>query len=199
MLETAGPYASDEFMWVIDGTVDVKDNQSGLSETVYAGEAFVIPRGYDCQWHQSGYVRKFYVISEHPNELIPSSPVSDSIIKPMLAIDETVALTKANVHLALLNNDNVMQKEQTCYQDSQARFFVGTWESEPFESALLPFSVNEFVYLQTGSLILIDEHNVEHAFTAGDAFFIPQGTICQWKVTEAIRTFYTVIKASKTD
>lgn len=195
MIETGGPYSSDEFMWVLEGSVEVKNNQSGLLEQVHAGEAFVIPKGYDCQWRQQGYLRKFYVISAHPDEIIPSSPVINHIVKPTWAIQPTDEFTGENAHVPFLNSKTTTQKEQECYQDSQQRFFVGTWESEPFESTLLPFPVNKFVYLQSGRLLLIDEHNIEHVFNAGDAFFIPQGTLCQWRVTDTIRTFYTVINA----
>lgn len=198
MIESGGPYSSDEFMWVLEGSVEVKNNQSGLLEQVHAGEAFVIPKGYDCQWRQQGYLRKFYVISAHPNEIIPSSPVIDHIVKPTLAIQDTDEFTRETTHVPFLYSKTATQKEQECYQDSKQRFFVGTWESEPFESTLLAFPVSEFVYLQSGRLLILDEYSVEHIFTAGDAFFIPQGTICQWRVIETIRTFYTVISAKKT-
>ena len=74
MVETGGPYACDEFMWLLEGECHIRNNKTGDIETATAGMPFVIPRGYDCQWHQPGYLRKFYVISEHPEEDMPAAP-----------------------------------------------------------------------------------------------------------------------------
>ncbi|WP_028763321.1 cupin domain-containing protein [Shewanella colwelliana] len=190
--EAGGPYVCDEFMWVIDGDIEVKNNHTGLVEHIHAGEAFVIPKGYDCQWHQPGYVRKFYVISAHPNEAMPAQAVVESIIKPALVVTEknTGNDTALLPHFCL---DGGPQKVAQCYRDAQARFFSGTWESEQCESASLTFGANEFLYLQSGVLVLVDDELVEHTFTAGEALFIPQGVTCQWRVTQTVRAFYTII------
>jgi uncharacterized cupin superfamily protein len=84
MVEAAGPYPCDEFMYLLQGEVEIKNSKTGTMEKVQADEAFVIPKGYDCQWHQTGYLRKFFVISEHPKEKIPTIPVVECIIKPQI-------------------------------------------------------------------------------------------------------------------
>ena len=62
MVEVAGPYGCDEFMWVLDGEVDIVNSRTSAHENVKTGESFVIPRGYPCQWSQQDYLRKYFVI-----------------------------------------------------------------------------------------------------------------------------------------
>ncbi len=64
------------------GECQIRNNGTGEIEPVKAGTPFVIPKGYDCQWQQSGYLRKYYVISEHPEEEIPAAPAHEGIVIP---------------------------------------------------------------------------------------------------------------------
>ncbi|WOH36735.1 cupin domain-containing protein [Thalassotalea fonticola] len=65
MQEAPGAYELEEFMVILVGEASIKNNQTGHIETVQAGESFVIPKGYDCQWQQQGYLKKFYVILDN--------------------------------------------------------------------------------------------------------------------------------------
>jgi len=192
MTEAPGPYTCDEFMWLLEGQAEIRNSKTGQAQTAKAGEAFIIPRGYDCQWHQSGYLRKFYVISEHPEEGIPAMPAVEGIVKPALSATKT---GQASLHSAMLNIDKSIQKEDICYLDNCGRFYAGTWESEPFYAGRQIMPHNEFVYVQQGTLILEDEAGKTHHFCPSDAFFIPQGTVCRWQASENIRLFYALIKA----
>lgn len=167
MVEAGGPYACDEFMWLIEGECQIRNNRTGEIETVKAGTPFVIPRGYDCQWHQPGYLRKFYVISEHPGEEIPAAPAHEGIVIP---------------------------KQNVCYKDTTGRFYSGTWASGAFASGLRPFPYNEFAYVYDGSITLTDTKGAAQEFTAGDAFFIPEGVECDAAVASNVRLYITVIK-----
>ena len=165
MVEAGGPYACDEFMWLLKGECQIRNNRTGEIETVKAGTPFVIPKGYDCQWHQPGYLRKFYVISEHPGERIPAVPAHEGIVIP-----------------------------KASYKDTTGRFFSGTWASEAFESRQRPFPYNEFAYVYEGSITLTDTKGAAQEFTAGDAFFIPEGVECEAAVASSVRLYITVIK-----
>lgn len=189
MLEAGGAYSCDEFMWLLEGQVDIKNNKSGEVQTVKAGEAFVIPKGYDCQWQQTGYLRKFFVISEHPNETIPAAPAVEGVVIPQADAPMEVM---DNTDPFVINGTKPVQKNHTCYEDTTGQFFSGTWDSEPFTSEIKPFPCNEFVYLLEGSITLIDEDGNEHFVKAGDAFFVPQGTVCGWRTTEYVRKFYAI-------
>lgn len=192
MIETAGPYACDEFMWLLEGEAVIKNNKTGEMEKARAGEPFVIPRGYDCQWHQAGYLRKFYVISENPDEPVPQHPAFEGIIIPRA---DAPMEPLAGAEPFLVKSNAQIQQQHVCYKDNTGKFLSGTWESEAFESATGPFPYNEFAYVQTGSLTLVDESGQAHRFNSGDAFFIPEGVICSARATEKVRLFFAVLKS----
>lgn len=150
MVETAGPYSCDEFMVIIEGAVEIKNNKTGIKQTVLAGESFIIPQGYDCQWHQSGYLRKFYVISEPPTQTIPETPVVESIIK--------------------------LQPNQTGHQYQHNNFAVGIIEGDEVNSDLQQSVCHTFYFVTRGELVLTQTNGATLTCRAGDAFFIPKGT-----------------------
>jgi uncharacterized cupin superfamily protein len=192
MIEAAGPYGADEFMWLLEGQAVIKNNKTGEMETATAGEAFVIPRGHDCQWHQTGYLRKYYVISENPNEAIPAQAALEGIA--FASADAALEIMTSFAPFAL--KGDVVQKAHDCYVDSTGKFLCGTWECEAFESECRPFPYYEFGYVQEGSITLTDEDGETHVFRAGDAFFVPQGLVCCGQSAERVRLFYAVLRAA---
>ena len=190
MTETAGPYACDEFMYLIEGEAVIKNCKTGVKEKAKAGEAFLIPRGYDCQWHQTGYLRKYYLISENPNEPVPEKPTVEGIIIPG-SDDPMEPLTKAEPFLVTSAGHN--QRQHVCYRDGTGKFASGTWESEPFQSEPAAFPYHGFACVQAGSLTLTDESGDQHSFAASDAFFIPQGVVCRAEASEFTRLFFSIL------
>lgn len=184
MVEAAGPYACDEFMWLIEGEAGIKNCKTGEMEKAKAGEAFIIPKGYNCQWHQTGYLRKFYFIYEHPQETIPESPIYEGIIIPQM--DATSFSLK----------DNMAPQETVFYKDSTEKFLAGTWQSGSFNLAMSTFPYNEFVYVQSGSVTWTDESRVNHIFKAGDAFFIPEGVMCSARVDKSMAVLFARVLSS---
>ena len=167
MVEAGGPYACDEFMWLIEGECHIKNNTTGETEVVKAGTPFVIPKGYDCQWQQPGYLRKYYVISEHPGEAIPAAPVHEGIVVP---------------------------QENSSYQDPTGRFYSGMRTLDAHVSELHAYPHNEFACIKSGSITLTDEHGSSHEFVAGDAYFIPQGVVCSVAVEASASMYIALIQ-----
>jgi uncharacterized cupin superfamily protein len=191
MVETGGPYACDEFMWLIEGECQIRNNRTGELETVKAGTPFVIPKGYNCQWHQAGYLRKFYVISEHPGEEIPAVPAHEGIVIPRADI----VLTDLADGDPFAIISGAIPRRKFCYEDATGRFFAGTWAADAFESAQRPLPYSEFAYVYDGSITLTDAEGSEHVFNAGDAFFVPEGAECNATVTNRVRLYIAVIKS----
>ncbi|WP_339673457.1 cupin domain-containing protein [Dasania marina] len=189
MVEAAGPYGCDEFMWLLEGECEIKNNRTGVMEKAKAGEAFIIPKGYDCQWQQTGYLRKFFVISEHPQETIPAQPTVAGIIIPKA--DAPLSAMRTAAPFAV--TQGAAPQEHVCYTDVTGKFIAGTWASEAFESAPQAFPYNEFAYVQAGSISLYDEAGNEQCFNAGDAFFIPESVVCHAIVSASVTLFFTVI------
>ncbi|MCR8922872.1 hypothetical protein NO559_08820 [Dasania sp. GY-MA-18] len=192
MVEAAGPYGCDEFMWLIEGECEIKNNKTGAMEKVTAGEPFIIPKGYDCQWHQTGYLRKFFVISEHPQESIPQQPTFEGIIIPQA----DAALTAMTTTPPFAVTSGAAPQAHICYQDVTGKFISGTWFSEAFESSAQAFPYNEFAYVQAGSISLFDAAGNEQQFNAGDAFFIAEGVVCHAVVKDQVKLFFTTVASA---
>lgn len=157
MVETAGPYSCDEFMVIIEGSVEIKNNKTGAKQTVLAGESFIIPQGYDCQWHQSGYLRKFYVISEPPTQTIPQSPVVESIIK--------------------------LQSDLTGHQYQHNNFSAGVIKGDEVNRDFEISQCHKFYFVVRGELQITEASGAETVRKSGSAFFIPKGSHYQCKET----------------
>jgi len=191
MVETGGPYACDEFMWLIEGECQIRNNRNGKIETVSAGTPFIIPKGYDCQWQQTGYLRKYYVISEHPDEAIPAAPTHEGIVIPKA--DATLTETAESAPFAITSGAS--PRQNLCYSDTSGRFISGTWACEAFESEQRPFPHYEFALVHTGSITLTTADGVAEKFDAGDAFFVPKGVVCRASVEDNVRLYFAVIKS----
>jgi len=191
MVETGGPYACDEFMWLIEGECQIRNKQSGEIETVKAGTPFIIPKGYDCQWQQTGYLRKYFVISEHPDEAIPATPTHDGIVIPKA----DAILTEAAEDAPFAIKSGASPQQNLCYKDTSGRFFAGTWACEAFESEQRPFPHYEFAVVCKGSITLTTAGGVAEKFDADDAFFVPKGVVCKASVADNARLYFAVIKS----
>lgn len=153
MVETAGQYPCDEFMVILEGSVDIKNNKTGVKQKVSAGESFIIPQGYDCQWHQQGYLRKFYVIYEPPTRDIPAQPVIESIIKLPSRI--------TNVNQSQYRHEN---------------FSVDVKGASEINRPLSDIASHLFCYLTSGEITIEEANGFITLFKAGDAFIAPANT-----------------------
>ena len=154
MKEAAGPYEFDEFMVVLEGSAQIKNNKTEEIETIVAGESFIIPKGYDCQWIQEGYLRKFYVISEGTE------------------IDNTQSIEHSSV--VKLSNDT-QASSQVSYQNTSGDFTSGIFKGKLESSPIVTCNQHRFIYLKQGEITLIDHNLTEHQFNEGDAFIILNG------------------------
>jgi uncharacterized cupin superfamily protein len=191
MVEAGGPYACDEFMWLLEGECQIRNNRTGEIASITAGTPFVIPKGFDCQWQQRGYLRKYYVISEHPGEQIPAVPAHEGIVIPRA--DASMTEVAEDAHFAITSG--ARPRQNVCYKDTTGRFFSGTWSAEAFESEQRPFPYNAFACVQDGSLTLTDAEGAAPVFNAGDAFFIPEGIMCSAEVPNSVRLYFASVKS----
>ena len=61
------------------------------------------------------------------------------------------------------------------------------------ESEMLPFPWHEFVQLLEGEVTITESDGLTHQFSAGDAFFIPKGTVCSWKIRGYVKKLYSIL------
>ncbi|MGI9387563.1 MAG: cupin domain-containing protein, partial [Methyloligellaceae bacterium] len=81
MSEKFGPYTVHEFMFLLEGSV-IMVAADGSETTVRAGESFIIPKGLPCQWKQTEYVRKYFMIFEDPDAQPGGDVASQGVIVP---------------------------------------------------------------------------------------------------------------------
>lgn len=180
MIETAEPYACDKFMVIIEGVVEIKNSKTDKIESIMAGESFVMPQGYDCQWHQQGYLRKFYVI--YKPQATAEKPVTENVI--YINENSSVPWQKTS--------DG--HRKKILYKNKDQRFTAGVWQSNTLTTGLIDFPYNEFIFINKGSLICTDEAGIVNHFKTGDALFIPQGTRCAWKIKDKVSIHFTQVK-----
>ncbi len=179
-IESAVPHAFDEFISIIEGVAEIKNNKTGMIDTVMAGESFVIPKGYDYQWHQSEYLRKLHLIYKPQNEPENSSQVS---------------LVYINEHSSVpwqATSDG--HNKKVLYQNPSQTYTSGIWQSKGFDTGFITFPYNEFIIIKQGNLTCTDAAGIEHKVSSGEALFIPKGTRCSWLATDDITLYFAQIK-----
>jgi uncharacterized cupin superfamily protein len=50
------------------------------------------------------------------------------------------------------------------------------------------------MHILEGSVTLTEGSGVIHRFKAGDTFFVPMGTLCDWRSTEDLRKIYCIFQ-----
>ncbi len=190
MVEVAAPYPCDEFMWLIEGEAKIKNCSTGDVESIQAGESFVIPRGYNCQWHQEGYLRKFFFIYENPDESVPQDYSHEGIVLPD-ALDTNSSSDEASF-FAMAGNKSASHIKVD-YKNAARNFLAGTWDIQPFTSEFSAFPCHQLAYVESGTMMLVDENCDEHVFEKGGVFFIPKGALCFGKSADHVRLIFAAV------
>jgi uncharacterized cupin superfamily protein len=181
-----GPYPVDEFMLVLDGSVNIV-HEDGHEEIFRAGDAFVIPKGLPCQWKQAESIHKIYVILDDPATPIPDEPISHRAIR--------LSATEGLERLELSNPESFeggtpTQEDRSAYEDATGRFFAGTWTCSPMRRKAQRFGRVELMCLLEGGMTLTEDNGIDHGFTAPDVLLELPDTVSAWASTEYVRKYY---------
>ena len=163
MQESAGAYEFEEFMVVLAGFAEIKNNKTGLVTKVSAGQAFVIPRGFDCQWIQNGYLKKFYFIVDN---------------------EQLCASNKDANNITIIDQDTLQK-----YQNKQQNFHAGV-DNYSYKSSQSAVAAQRFIYVLSGQVTVTDEHNIKHEFSAGDAFYLAKSKALIWQASENFQSYF---------
>jgi uncharacterized cupin superfamily protein len=194
MQETFGPYPGDEFMWLLEGQVDMID-ADGNATHVKSGETFYIRNGIPISWKQVGFLRKFYMTYDNPNAQTPDISSADGgvlILDP--AALQSGMTEMDNTEPLVIKGEAPLQHDNVAFTNDAGNMFVGMWDSMAFESEMRPFPWHEFVQLLEGEITITQGDGTIHQFSAGDAFFIPEGTICSWKNSGYVKKLYSILE-----
>ncbi len=195
MTEKFGPYAVNEFMYLLEGSVTMI-LEDGKEVTVNAGETFIIPKGLPCQWKQEGYVRKYFVIFENPGAAAGVDVSSQGIILPKPSGPAEGMQKILNDDATRFISDIPTQHDHTYYADPSNQFSCGVWDSTPFVAPAEPSPANELMIMLEGSMTLSDKDGNEYFFKAGDTAYVPKGAVRGWRSTEYVRKYYCLYEPS---
>ena len=82
---------------------------------------------------------------------------------------------------------------RTMFESADGALTVGTWTSTPGKWHAFT-DRDEFCYIVSGHVRLIDEDGSANTFRTGDAFLIPNGFRGWWEVVETTTKHFTVRK-----
>ena len=182
--EVRGPYPVDEFMILLEGSLDI-ENEDGSTQTFRSGDAFFIPRGTVLSWRQSEYLRKYWVIHDNPDATPPAPGTraqaidANAPITPMTDVDPTPF--EGGAPRMGLNS---------LYQDPGGKFIVGSWESSPMKRKPSTIERSELMHILEGSGSITNADGVVFEFQAGDTFLVPVGMGYRWENDEYVRKLF---------
>ncbi|MEM9146382.1 MAG: cupin domain-containing protein [Pseudomonadota bacterium] len=140
-VDQPGPYPVDEFMLLLEGSV-VMALPDGAKITVEAGQAFVIPKGFRCQWTMPDYVRKVFMIVDDPVTEGAENPSLDRITVP----DWTC-----------IGAEGPVGAQNTWFLNSTGRMAVSVAQLASGRTASAAAPTHELIHVLDGSLTLSGE------------------------------------------
>jgi uncharacterized cupin superfamily protein len=76
--------------------------------------------------------------------------------------------------------------------DATNGLMVGVWACSPMTGRMGPWSTNEVMILLEGAVTIDHADGSQLAVTAGEAFFIPKGTVCSWRQECELKKFFVI-------
>jgi uncharacterized cupin superfamily protein len=192
MQEAFGPYPGDEFILVLTGAFAMLD---GMDKGVpaKAGDLVAFRNGAPMSWKQDGYLKKFYLTLRDPGA---EPPVIETAEGGVVVIDPATELTDDNI---LSDSEGTgsgaVEREVIFFTNDAGTMTVGLWDCQAFDAAeMTPFPCHEFVVMAAGEVTIREPGGIAQTFGPGDAFFVPQGTLCSWHVPHYIRKFFAAVE-----
>lgn len=184
------PYSVNEFMVLLEGSVAIVD-ANGKETVIKAGESFIIPKGLDCQWKQTGAVKKFFVIFNDASGLKPKAPEKLAVIKP----DPMAELSQSGgPDPALVLAGSPQWRDRLYFEDLSRQWTVGVWSTTPYERKVLPFPRHEMMHILEGAVTVSDGAGRSETFNAGETLFVPKGAPVGWRNDVPVRKIYCIFQ-----
>jgi len=194
MQEAFGPYPGDEFMWVLEGQVRMVDGE-GDETLVEQGETFCIRNAIPISWKQEGFLRKFFMTYADPKTPAPEITSAEGGVRVLRAAElEAGMQAMESTEPLVIVGEKPLQHDNILFTNDAGNMFVGMWDSTAFDSEMRPFPWHEMVQLLEGQVTITEANGSEQQFKAGDAFFIPMGTVCRWQADGYVKKFYSILE-----
>ncbi|WP_227268971.1 cupin domain-containing protein [Roseobacter weihaiensis] len=166
-----GPYPVDEYMYLLEGQVEM-EMRDGTSTIIKAGEAFVLPKGLDCQWKMPTAVRKVFMIldSDAPGDAAGTSLDRITVLRGSFAAQSgTAVVSVRTTHLQ--NHDRRMSVF--------TEFYAGPLQGE----VVLP--ERQIIHVLEGQVTLDDTEG--GVFRAGDIAYLQPGQLLRRAIAAGTR------------
>ena len=193
MQEAFGPYPGDEFMWVLEGQARML-NADDVATVINQDECFYIRNAIPISWKQEGFLRKFYMTYADPNLPVPDIASADGGVQVLnaVALEEGMTIMD-NTEPLVIPGDQPLQHDNILFTNDAGNMYIGMWDSRAFDSEMRPFPWHEMVRLLEGEVTITEADGKEYLFKAGEAFFIPKGTVCKWQTKGYLKKFYSIL------
>lgn len=192
MQEAFGPYPGDEFIWVLEGEFAMIDGD-GKAVEAKQGQSVCFRNAIPISWKQDGYLKKFYITYLDPKAETPDIASAAGGVQvmdpdvPMAPMATTAPFTIAG--------PKPVQREHIVFTNDTGNMTVGIWDSAAMVSEMEPFPVHEFVQMLEGEVTITAEDGSAQTFRAGDCFFVPKGTVCNWEIKHYVKKYFAVLDA----
>jgi hypothetical protein len=186
-------------MWVREGQVSMVDGEN--HETlVKTDQCFCTRNAIPISWKQVGFLRKFYMTYADPNTDTPEIASADGGVTILDETELDTGMTKMeSTEPLVIVGDKPLQHDNILFTNDAGNMYVGMWDSTAFDSEMSPFPWHEMVRLLEGEVTITEDDGKVHLFKAGDAFFIPTGTVCRWQADGYVKKFYSILDAGGDD
>lgn len=158
-VDQPGQYGVDEFMILLEGRVILR-MPDGAEVTVTAGEAFVIPKGLQCQWVMPDYVRKVFMIVDDP---APEGAANPSLARVTVP------------DLAPAGGDGPVETAYTWFVSASGRMRVDFRIHRGGQAAPAALAEHELLHVLEGALTLSAGTATAH-FGPGETAYVSAGT-----------------------
>ncbi|MEQ9257890.1 MAG: cupin domain-containing protein [Roseovarius sp.] len=165
-----GPYGEDEFMFFLGGTLTM-GMPDGSDVEIAPGDAFIIPKGLDCQWKQPGFVHKIFMILDGP---VPEEGANPSL--PRITVPD----------LGPLETSGAVIATRTDFVNAAGTMCVELQECAAAHIPHLPVPDYRILHVLEGTLTLHDGEGA-HSFAKGETAYIHQNGTVGWHTTEGTR------------
>lgn len=170
-VDQPGPYPEDEFMLLLAGTVEML-MPDGSEVTVKAGEAFVIPKGLECQWKMPQTVRKIFMILDGATPANTDNATLHRVTVPSLDVGDPVT-------------SGTLATRTTHFQNHDSRMCVYTDTFAGTQRALAPNTGRHIIHVLHGEVSFSDD--AANHFIQGESLYLLPGHSLTWRVAAGTR------------
>jgi uncharacterized cupin superfamily protein len=161
-------YAVDEYMLLLEGELTML-LPNGAEIEIKAGDAFIIPKGFECQWKQTSFVRKIFMIL--------GGQVQDAENASLKRITVPNLAQPNGADVTMLRRDFLNAAGNMCVEVQGHGAVAQMGRSS---------DAHELITVLEG-LLQLDDGEMVHVFKTGDTAYLHQGDVVDWKTSAGTR------------